>query len=477
MPLFRRRTVKTALTEDAARRRLVRSRIFGAVFYASLALLVVAALLYSSGGSPGAPPSIFGFSVLRVLSGSMQSELPKGALAVVRKTPPEELAPGDIITFVESNGTTTTHKIIDVFNRYSTQGYTGYGFRTRGTENLLPDPNIVIAPNVVGKVVFHTTLFSDAADFITDLWDFLLHYPVFLIVFPLIFIGLFIFIRILVTTEIPEPDDAGAFEGAGAFGDDFLVPPAGDLFAGEGFAEGTGLPEPISAGDAFADELLAEEARLREAASAPAVPVADTETPLSAPPSSDKNAADKNATDAETPLSEPRTTPPLAKTLFGAVQVVVIAAAVMVLLFNLLLPVYQINRTTMAPALRDGDVVVFLTAGGAGNGDVIAFYHGKQVMVKRVIAAAGDWVDIEDDGAVILNGARLYEPYVYEPFLGEATTELPLQVPDGQYFVMGDIRRAALDSRSEEIGLIGAEQVVGRALLRVWPLDRLGFGF
>jgi signal peptidase I len=164
------------------------------------------------------------------------------------------------------------------------------------------------------------------------------------------------------------------------------------------------------------------------------------------------------------------------KHIWGVVKILIVVSAAIVLIFNLLLPVYQVQRSTMAPTFRDGDIVVFATVGKIKNGDVIAFYYGPQVLVKRVIGVAGDWVDISDDGTLQLNGETLDEPYVLEHRVGDTSIELPLQIPEKQFFVLGDQRWAAsLDSRNEEIGLVREEQVIGKTLLRIWPSDRIGF--
>ena len=111
---------------------------------------------------------------------------------------------------------------------------------------------------------------------------------------------------------------------------------------------------------------------------------------------------------------------------------------------------------------------------GEERGDVIAFYYNNKVLVKRVIGLPGDWVDIREDGTVYINNCMLIEPYLAERSLGNADIELPYQVPDGKYFVMGDHRATSADSRHTAVGCIGSEQIVGRILFRVWPLD--GFG-
>lgn len=128
----------------------------------------------------------------------------------------------------------------------------------------------------------------------------------------------------------------------------------------------------------------------------------------------------------------------------------------------------------MTETLQDGDIVVAVSTKKFNTGDIIAFYYNNSILVKRVIAAAGDWVDIDADGNVYVNGELLAEPYLTEKALGECNIELPYQVPDGKCFVMGDHRATSVDSRSSAVGCISDSGVVGRIVFRIWPLDGLG---
>ena len=156
-----------------------------------------------------------------------------------------------------------------------------------------------------------------------------------------------------------------------------------------------------------------------------------------------------------------------------AFSLLVVAAAA-VLVAVLLLPVLQINGVSMTETLQDGDIVVALNSKKFATGDVIAFYYNNSILVKRVIAAAGDWVDIVEEGNGYVNGELLNEPYISEKALGECNIELPYQVPDGKCFVMGDHRATSIDSRNTAVGCISDSMVVGRIMVRVWPLEEMG---
>ena len=161
-------------------------------------------------------------------------------------------------------------------------------------------------------------------------------------------------------------------------------------------------------------------------------------------------------------------------TLRSTIYSLITVAAVAVLVATLFLPVLQIYGTSMTPTLYDGDVVVSVNTGRLERGDVVAFYYNNKILVKRVIAGPGQWVDIDEDGSVYVDGELLDEPYVEEKALGTCNIELPYQVPDGRWFVMGDHRSVSVDSRDQSVGCVSEEQIVGRLTFRLWPLNRIG---
>ena len=159
--------------------------------------------------------------------------------------------------------------------------------------------------------------------------------------------------------------------------------------------------------------------------------------------------------------------------LRSTIYTLITVAAVAVLVATLLLPVLQIYGNSMSPTLTDGDIVLSLTGSDLKTGDIIAFYYNNKILVKRVIAGPGDWVDIEADGTVFVNGEALDEPYLVEKAFGDCNIELPYQVPESRVFVMGDHRSVSVDSRSTAVGCVAQEQIVGKLVLRLWPPESI----
>ena len=152
----------------------------------------------------------------------------------------------------------------------------------------------------------------------------------------------------------------------------------------------------------------------------------------------------------------------------------VVVAAVAVLVATIWLPVLQIYGASMTPTLNEGDIVVSFKGSDFRQGDLVAFYFGNKILVKRVIAGPGEIVDMDAEGNVYINGNLLEEPYLTEKAFGDANITLPYQVPDNRYFCLGDHRATSVDSRHVEIGCVSDEQIVGKIVFRIWPYA--GFG-
>ena len=161
--------------------------------------------------------------------------------------------------------------------------------------------------------------------------------------------------------------------------------------------------------------------------------------------------------------------------LRGTVYTLITVAAVSVLVATLWLPVLQIYGNSMTPTLQDGEIVFSVKTSDLEQGDIVAFYYNNKILVKRVIAGPGEWVDIcPETGTVSVNDKVLEEPYLAEKAFGDADIELPYQVPDGKIFVMGDHRSTSVDSRHSAVGCVAEEQIVGKIAFRVWPLNQIG---
>lgn len=160
--------------------------------------------------------------------------------------------------------------------------------------------------------------------------------------------------------------------------------------------------------------------------------------------------------------------------LRSTVYTLIVVAALAVLAAVLWMPVLRIYGSSMTPTLSEGQIVVSMKGSRFEHGDVVGVYYGSKLLVKRCIATAGEWVDIDDSGNVYVNNQLLDEPYLTEKAFGECDLILPYQVPENSIFVMGDHRATSIDSRSKSVGCIAEEDVVGKIVLRVWPFEMIG---
>jgi signal peptidase I len=162
------------------------------------------------------------------------------------------------------------------------------------------------------------------------------------------------------------------------------------------------------------------------------------------------------------------------RTVRSTVWILIVVAAGAILCSTFFLSVLKVQGSSMEPTLQQGEILLAVRKADFQPGDVIAFYYNNKILLKRVVAEAGDEVDIEKDGTVTVNGEKLSEPYLTTRSLGTCDIQLPEQVPDGRVFVLGDNRGASIDSRSTAIGCISKKSVVGKVILCIWPFNKLG---
>lgn len=161
----------------------------------------------------------------------------------------------------------------------------------------------------------------------------------------------------------------------------------------------------------------------------------------------------------------------LRSTIYSLITV----AAIAVLIATLWLPVLQVYGNSMTPTLQNGEIIFTVKVSEFEPGDIISFYYNNKILIKRVIARSGEWVNMDADGNVYVNETLLDEPYLDEKAFGDCNIELPYQVPEGRVFVMGDHRSTSVDSRNSAVGCVAQEQIVGKILFRVWPLEKFGW--
>lgn len=162
------------------------------------------------------------------------------------------------------------------------------------------------------------------------------------------------------------------------------------------------------------------------------------------------------------------------KILRSTIYALIIIASISALIGTLIMPVLEVNNTTMKPLLENNEIVLSLKTKKLKKGDIIAFYQGNKILIKRVVAVPGNYISIDEEGNVYVDGEVLDEPYVTNKQKGETNIEFPYQVPESEYFVLSDERDKTTDSRNEDIGLIKKDNVIGKVIFRVWPFKKLG---
>ena len=162
------------------------------------------------------------------------------------------------------------------------------------------------------------------------------------------------------------------------------------------------------------------------------------------------------------------------KVLRNSLIVVIVVAALAVLISSFFVTVLKVTGDSMTPTMDTGDIVIAQNSGEFEPGDLLAFYYNNKVLVKRVLGSPGDWINIDENGIVSVNGVEIEEDYVSDRSLEPTDITFPYQVPENRFFVLGDHRNVSIDSRSTVVGCVTREQLIGKVVFRVFPFVKFG---
>lgn len=162
---------------------------------------------------------------------------------------------------------------------------------------------------------------------------------------------------------------------------------------------------------------------------------------------------------------------PVFKRTLKIVMIVIVTASLLLNLFTFIMPVVKYYGNSMSPTLEDGQILIVNKMAEIKSGDIIAFYYNNKVIVRRVVATGNTQVSIDVFGTVSVNGKELDEPYIENKTLGQSNQNFPYNVPTNSYFVLGDNREVAMDSRLSEIGVVTEDRLLGKVVFSLNPFE------
>lgn len=175
--------------------------------------------------------------------------------------------------------------------------------------------------------------------------------------------------------------------------------------------------------------------------------------------------------------------------IYEWLDVIVSAIVVVVIIFTFIFRVVAIDGDSMLNTLHDGErIIISDLFYEPKRGDIVVISRNTEnsanasryemPIIKRVIATAGETVDIDfEKGIVYVNGSPLEENYTLEPTYRQLDVQFPVRVPENCVFVLGDNRNDSMDSRSTTIGdngMINTKYILGRAVIRIMPISKFG---
>ena len=163
------------------------------------------------------------------------------------------------------------------------------------------------------------------------------------------------------------------------------------------------------------------------------------------------------------------------KILINTLFILLIILAIGSIVTTIFMPVVEVTSSSMKPIINDGNFVLNIKKNNYKIGDIISFYHGNKILIKRVIGLSGDFINIDIDGNVYVNGELLNISNVTNLKKGNSDVSFPIQVPENSLFVLSDDRYNMFDSRNSEIGFISKSDIIGKIILKIYPLNEFRF--
>ena len=161
------------------------------------------------------------------------------------------------------------------------------------------------------------------------------------------------------------------------------------------------------------------------------------------------------------------------KILTNTLFILLIILAVGSIITTIFMPVIEVTSSSMKPIINDGNLILNFKTNNYRTGDIVSFYHGNKILIKRVIGTSGDFINIDINGNVYVNGNKINIPSVTNLKKGNGDVNFPLQVPENSLFVLSDERDNMFDSRTSEIGFVSKNDTIGKVILKFYPLNEI----